>query len=84
MKKFVLEQATDEMLASRVEMVIFKLSLNSTQYNKTITQMLKDKTDSFCKLLTPNNEKLIGEIASNYIIIPQLFKGKSEKRDFSK
>jgi hypothetical protein len=76
--KFVLEQATDEMLSSRIEMVVFKLSLNSRDYLKYISEILNDNLDRFCSLLIPNNQKLVGEIAKNYIIMPEVFKGKSE------
>ena len=72
MEKIISEAA--ELIATRIEIVVYNLSLNEKEYYKTIAIMMKGAKLDFCPMLTPNNTELVSEIAKKYIVMPQVFK----------
>ena len=79
------EDVDNDILASRIEMVVFNLSGSLDEYRSTISNIYNESESdigtklNFCTLLTPNNTKLVGEIAKRYVFLPQIYKGKTDQ-----
>lgn len=76
---FSIQNSDDNIMSQRIELVVFNLASNTLDYSNVISNMVKDNTKTFCELLIPNNTILVGEIARNYILVPEIVKGKSEQ-----